>query len=202
MATIVDSNSIINPYTYEEYKGLVVSLAKNSKSSGEENEERISATKINVHRLNRIDKQCELSAILRASIHGFQYDCLWILITESWCGDGAQCIPVISKIANQSSNIELKLIFRDENLNLIDRYLTNGSRSVPKLICIDKTTHHEIGTWGPRPIEIQKMVLDYKKNNPNSTHDEFVNNLHLCYARDKTQSIQDEFIDLLKVWNL
>lgn len=201
MIATTTSEKINNPYTYEDYKDLVLTLAENSKSTGEENEERIAATKINVQRIKRIDKQCELTPDLLNTIDKFKSNCLWILISESWCGDGAQCIPVISKIAQQSPNVELKLILRDENPQFMDAYLTNGSRSVPKLICIDKNNNQEIGTWGPRPLEIQKMVLDYKKNNPNSTHEEFVTNLHLWYAKDKTKSIQNEFIDILNTWS-
>lgn len=201
MIATTTSEKINNPYTYEDYKDLVLTLAENSKSTGEENEERIAATKINAQRIKRIDKQCELTPDLLNTIDKFKSNCLWILISESWCGDGAQCIPVISKIAQQSSNVELKLILRDENPQFMDAYLTNGSRSVPKLICIDKNNNQEIGTWGPRPLEIQKMVLDYKKNNPNSTHEEFVTNLHLWYAKDKTKSIQNEFIDLINTWS-
>lgn len=201
MIATTTSEKINNPYTYEDYKDLVLTLAENSKSTGEENEERIAATKINAQRIKRIDKQCELTPDLLNTIDKFKSNCLWILISESWCGDGAQCIPVISKIAQQSPNVELKLILRDENPQFMDAYLTNGSRSVPKLICIDKNNNQEIGTWGPRPLEIQKMVLDYKKNNPNSTHEEFVTNLHLWYAKDKTKSIQNEFIDLLNTWS-
>jgi hypothetical protein len=201
MVASLTPENFINPYTYEEYKTLIYTLAKSSSNTGDKSEERVSATKINAQRIKRIDKQCELTENLINSIQNFKTDCFWILITESWCGDGAQCIPVISKIVEQSQNIELKLLLRDENLDIIDLYLTNGSRSVPKLICIDKNSNEDIGVWGPRPNEIQKMVLDYKTNNPNSTHDEFVNNLHLWYARDKTQSIQDEFIDLLNAWN-
>lgn len=202
METTTTSEKIINPYTYENYKHLVLTLSENSKSTGEENEERIAATKINAQRIKRIDKQCELSSDLLNTIKKFKSNCLWILIAESWCGDGAQCIPVISKIAQQSSNIELKLILRDENSEFMNSYLTNGSRSVPKLICINKNNNKELGTWGPRPLEIQKMVLDYKKNNPKATHEEFVANLHLWYARDKTISIQKEFIELLNSWDM
>lgn len=201
MIATTTSVKINNPYSYEDYKYLVLTLAENSKSTGEENEERIAATKINAQRIKRIDKQCELTQDLINTIDVFKSNCLWILIAESWCGDGAQCIPVISKIAQQATNVELKLILRDENPKFMDGYLTNGSRSVPKLICIDKNNNQEIGTWGPRPVEIQKMVLDYKKNNPNSTHEEFVTNLHLWYAKDKTKSMQNEFIDLLNSWS-
>jgi hypothetical protein len=52
--------------------------------------------------------------------------------------------------------------------------------------------------WGPRPKAIQEMVSAYKQEFPNATHDEFVQQLHLWYARDKTNAIQNEFKELLK----
>ena len=59
---------------------------------------------------------------------------IWLIITEGWCGDAAQCIPTIEKIAAESKNIETHYVLRDENLDLIDEYLTNNARSIPKLI--------------------------------------------------------------------
>lgn len=188
-------------FRYNEYKDLIINLAENGDTTGEKTISRIEATKINAQRFSRIDKYCELSLELIEEINKFKLNCLWILITESWCGDGAQCIPVIAKIAGQAANIELILILRDENPQIMDRYLTNGSRSIPKLICIDKNTNKEIGIWGPRPYKIQKMAMDFKTNNPCATHEAFVANLHLCYARDKTNAIQDEFVKMFNDWD-
>lgn len=201
METITLIEKITNPYTYKDYKDLVLNLAENSGNTGEKTNERIVATKLNSQRLKRIDKQCELNTELINAIKEYKTEVVWILLVESWCGDGAQCLPVISKIADTSSNIELKIILRDENSEIMDSYLTNGSRSIPKLICINKNTNEEIGTWGPRPTNIQKMVIEYKKEFPNANHDEFVTNLHLLYAKDKTKSIQEDFLALLKHWN-
>lgn len=201
METIISTEKIKKTYTYEDYKNLVYTLTEKSSNTGEKTEERIVATKLNSQRLKRIDKQCELIIELKKEIKEYKTNSLWILLVESWCGDGAQCLPVISKIANESSNIELKIILRDENIEIMDSYLTNGSRSIPKLICINKNTNEEIGTWGPRPTNIQKMVFEFKQDFPNANHEEFVTNLHLLYARDKTVSIQTDFLNLFKFWN-
>lgn len=186
---------IINPYSYSEYKDLVVKLAEEKKCSGEKTPERINATALNAQRMKRIDKQFELNADLMKVISLINKKYTWILIVESWCGDGAQCVPIIAKIAESNPNIELNLILRDENPTYMDNFLTNGARAIPKLIFMHNG--NAIGTWGPRPKAIQNMVTNYKLNNPNVSHEDFVTLLHLWYARDKTQSLQNEFKDLL-----
>lgn len=126
-----------------------------------------------------------------------KYKWLWLVITEAWCGDAAQNIPVIAKIAEINSNIELKFILRGENLVVMDTYLTNGGRSIPKLICLDSQTLEELGTWGPRPVIAQKRFMK-DKTDPDVSHEEMVKNNQLWYLQDKTLSIQNEFLELIK----
>lgn len=188
--------------SYPEYRDLVIQLAAEGKTSGEQNDEHIKATVINAQRMKRIDKQCELKPQLTelAAMVTDQYT--WFVITEAWCGDSAQNTPVIAKIAEASPNINLRLLFRDQHPEIIDRFLTNGSRSIPKLICVNEITQALVGTWGPRPALIQDHVTEYKLLNPDSTKDEFNKNLHLWYARDKTIALQDEFLSLFSEWGL
>ena len=188
-------------YSYDQYKDIVFDYASERKTSGEQLEERIAATFINAQRIKRIDKQCIINENLSLITKNISKKHRWILIVESWCGDGAQCTPVISKIADLNSNIKLEVIFRDDNLEVMDCFLTNGSRSIPKLICIDESNDIIVGTWGPRPKAIQDMVVEFKKNSPEATHDELVKNIHLWYAQDKTKSIQKEFLVLLNKLN-
>ena len=187
-------------YSYESYKVLVLKMAEEGLTSGEQTEEHIAATQINAQRMKRIDKQCVVQPELEALLKTVSKKMKWIVITEAWCGDSAQCIPVLAKIADASSYIELNLIFRDENPECMDAFLTNGSRSIPKLICLNETGEEIVGTWGPRPEAIRLQIEEYKKNNPQVTHDEFVKNLHLWYARDKTNAIQMDFVRLLGEW--
>lgn len=189
-------------YNYNEYKHLVEDCVEKNKTTGSEQlPERIDATKLNATRIKRIDKQITLLPALIEILNKLHKKLTWVVLTEAWCGDGAQNIPVISKIAEYTPNIELKILLRDDNLSLMDKYLTNGSRSVPKLICFDAATEKELGTWGARPTKIQNMVKDYKAANPDVSHDEFVKNLHLWYAKDKGESLQDDFIQLIKSWS-
>ena len=187
-----------NTYKYETYKEIVFRLADEGKNSGTIDEERIAATLINKQRIKRIDKQCVLQDELAQLIAAIKTKLTWFVLTESWCGDGAQCIPVLAKMAAVNPNIEMHLLFRDEHPAIMDAYLTNGSRSIPKLIIVDQASGKELQQWGPRPKAIQEMVSAYKQEFPNATHDEFVQQLHLWYARDKTNAIQNEFKELLK----
>jgi hypothetical protein len=195
-------HNITQSYNYEEYKKMVIKYAEEYTTSGEQLKERIAATLINAQRMKRIDKQCIINYNLHTLTSQINKKQKWLLISETWCGDSAQCVPVIAKIAELNANIKLEIIFRDEHLDVIDSFLTNGSRSIPKLISIDEETESINFIWGPRPQAIQNKVMELKNNNHEITHDELVKKIHLWYAQDKTKSIQSEFIDLLNKVNI
>ena len=201
---VLENLSKVNsPYSYDEYSNLVIdNVQKGTTTGSEQLIERIEATKINAQRMTRIEKQVEVKKEISAAVSKITDKWEWIVIAESWCGDAAQNIPIIAKIANLSPNINFKIVLRDQNLELMDAYLTNGARSIPKLICFDAASKEEIGIWGSRPVKIQQMVIDFKKQNVGYTHDELVKNIHLWYAKDKGEALQSEFLELLKKWTV
>ena len=148
MKTITLHN-ITQSYNYENYRNLVLKYAEDSKTSGDQSEEKIAATFINAQRMKRIDKQCVINNNLNRLVSQINKKQKWIVISETWCGDSAQCLPVIAKIAKLNKNIKLEIIFRDEHLEVIDAFLTNGTRSIPKLICVDEETESVNYIWGP-----------------------------------------------------
>ena len=195
-------NQIEKSYSYKEYKSKVEELIDtNSCSGNEQSVEKIGFTRLNAYRTNRMNKQFTVNEELESNLKNLHGDLIWIVLVESWCGDAAQCLPAIEKIAGSASNVELKIIFRDEHPEIMSKYLTNGGKAIPKLICFDKNSGEEVGTWGPRPINIQKMVLGYKENYPQATHDDFITNLHLWYGRDRGRSILFDFIQLINQWS-
>lgn len=184
-------------FNYNEYKDLIVSLFAEGLATGEvHNEARISATKINLQRIHRLDKTTVVINALDEKIKKITNSQTWYLITEGWCGDSAQCTPIIAKIADLSDKVTLKLILRDENLPIMEQFLTNGGKAIPKLIIVDDLKNEVIATWGPRPTAIQKMVVDYKNEFTLADHDEFTKNLHLWYAKDKGHALQHDFLEL------
>ncbi len=192
---------LINATSYELYKNRVLDLAKLGITSGiEPTEERIEATKINAQRMKRIDKYAEVIPSIDRLLGNLKRPWKWIVLSEAWCGDSAQCLPFIAKIASLSEHIQMQVVMRDENPELMNMYLTKGSRSIPKLICLDTLTGTELGVWGPRPKGIQERVDEYKSQNPDVTHEVFVVNLHLWYALDKGESLQAQFETILAEW--
>jgi len=187
-------------FDFPAYKAFINKLANINLSTGELSEDHINATRINAHRIKRIDRQIEIIPDLKHAIESVKNNWEWLILVESWCGDGAQNLPIIAKIAALSENIKLTIRLRDENTELMDAHLTNGSRAIPKLICINTNNQKEIGKWGPRPVAIQEKVKKLKANNPLITHSELSKNLHLWYAKDKGLSLQNEFIQLINEW--
>lgn len=185
---------------YSQYFALVKQLAEQNQTSGlEQSAQRIQATRLNAQRMKRLTTTLELLPEIKMELSQTRNQWKWFILSEAWCGDGAQNIPVIAKIASFLPNVSLQILLRDENPEIMDAYLTNGSRSIPKLICLDDK-NREVGTWGPRPQAIQQKVLELKKQNPTISHDDFLLQLHSWYAQDKGISLQQEIISLLKKW--
>jgi len=200
--TAIDFNTATQLYTYEEFKNLVNNLLAEGKVTGDiQTEKLVETTKMNMHRMNRIERTAKLNDDLVSALSQINTPLTWYVITEGWCGDGSQNLPILAKMAAQNPNITLKFLLRDENPEIMDAYLTNGGKSVPKLIVINQVTEEELGTWGPRPQKIQEMVVTFKKENPELFKTEFGKNLHLWYAKDKTQAMQKEFVEMVKSWS-
>ncbi|MDX2306126.1 MAG: thioredoxin family protein [Microscillaceae bacterium] len=198
---VITQELIDKALTYEAYRGLVDQLLTEGKTTGpNQSDDLTHYTQLNVQRMNRWDKTAQIDDALKAEIGKVQEKWIWLIITEGWCGDAAHNIPIIVKMAALNPNIELKFILRDENLEVMDAYLTDGGRSIPKLIALNAGTLEELGTWGPRPESIQELVKEYKKN-PQESYSKFSEKVQLWYSKDKAQSIQREFNALIRTWN-
>tara|TARA_R110002072_G_scaffold45344_1_gene126229 strand:- start:959 stop:1585 length:627 start_codon:yes stop_codon:yes gene_type:complete len=197
----IDFQLINEAMNYDEYTALLTKLLSEGKTTGEnQSEEMLHYAKLNLQRMKRLNKTIELSSKLKTTLsHPRSKKMIWLVITEGWCGDAAQNIPLINHIAEKSVNIELKLILRDQHLEIMDQFLTNGSRSIPKLIALNATDLSILGTWGPRANEAQKMVETFKKQTTGD-YQEFAKVLQLWYAKDKTSAQQEEFESLIPTW--
>lgn len=195
----ITNESLKKGISYEDYRALVRALVERESTSGlEKTEALINYTMLNDRRMKRWDKTIKFSEEIKERISNFNGNVTWLVITESWCGDAAHVIPVLNKIAEQSENIQLKLVFRDENPQLMDQFLTNGGRAIAKLIMIDNTNHEVLNTFGPRPSEATQMVVDYKAEHGLLTP-EFKENLQVWYNKNKGQSIVDDVLAMLGV---
>jgi Thioredoxin len=200
MENVAFQNSI-NPKELKKYieKGISYAQYRKELESGLEsnqNNELQTYIELNQHRMNRLDKRVALSPEIIESIASINEKIYWIVLTEHWCGDAAQILPVLNRIAEKSeSKIELKLIYRDENLELMDKFLTNGARAIPKLIQLNDQLEIK-NQWGPRPQSAQELVI-HLKSNP-ETAASYSEQLHKWYAQNKQQEIQNEVTTLLQ----
>lgn len=194
-------NQLQQTFTYPQYEALIDQLLAENKTTGPDQDPKmVQYTQMNQVRMTRIARITVLLPAVQEALAQLSRSLQWVILTEAWCGDAAQNVPVFFKIAEESQGkILLKLLLRDENLELMDQYLTNGTRSIPKLICFDATTGQELGTWGPRPAAAQELYRAFKAD-PVGTKKEFIQNVQLWYARDRTNSMQHEMAQLLQSW--
>jgi hypothetical protein len=190
---IIDISKIKNRYTYEEYKNLSEELVEQKKTTGlSQNESLIEYTKLNYFRMTRVDKTMVVKHDVKEAIGRINEKKYWVLITEAWCGDAAQIVPIIGRLAELNKNIELLIVLRDENPELMDKYLTNGSKSIPILISLNEKFEEE-WHWGPRPKPAQAMVIENKETGAMS-YDELKKSVQIWYAEDKTGTTQSELL--------
>jgi hypothetical protein len=190
-----------NGYTYEEYRKKTQERIENTrpdKLSAKESE-RFDFIKLNQHRSSRIDKCYEVADKLVKEINNIDEPELWMVITENWCGDSAQNLPYIAKIAKENKNIDLRIILRDSHPEIMDFYLTNGTRSIPKLVVFDAEGNERF-SWGPRPMEVQKLFEQWKAEG--IVKPELYEKLHLWYSKDKGKSIEKEILHLIQNLNM
>lgn len=198
---MIDLFSKTQVYSYGAYNQYVRALLDQNKATGPDNsEEKLAATRINLQRIRRLDKMAALSREIIAEVNALKKQWEWTLIIEGWCGDGGQIIPYINKIAALSDNISLNIILRDQNPEIMDNYLTNGTRSIPILICKDVESNRELGFWGSRPVKVLEWIEEFKQNNPDYTSEEFNHKLHLFYAKDRGKAINDDLLSHIQEW--
>ncbi len=185
--------------SFKEYLKLIDDLLAEGKTTDEnQSEAMFNYGKLNRQRMKRLEKTIEINDALKEKARNVKANWIWLIITEGWCGDAAQNIPVIEKIAAENSNIETRYVLRDENLELMDKYLTHTARSIPKLIALDAETLEEIGTWGPRPKAAMDFFLEMKAQGLEKP--QMMENMQRWYNQDKEKSLQAEFEKLFEQW--
>jgi len=192
--------SLEKAMSYQTFRNLVTTLVQENKSTGTTQTEALSNySLLSDRRMKRLDKTLKLTDETVETIKNLNEEFIFLVLMESWCGDGAQTIPVMNKIAELTPNIELKIALRDENDDLMQHFLTNGGKAIPKLIILEKETLHVISDWGSRPSIATKMVNDYKEKN-GSLDAEFKKDLQVWYNKDKGITTQKDIVSLLKVF--
>jgi hypothetical protein len=198
---LIDEELIEGAYSYDEYRTLIKDLLDRGKTTGpNQSDAYVNYTKLNDKRMDRLDKTVTLLDDVKEELQNLDQQWIWLVLTEAWCGDAAQNVPVMKAMSDQTDNIELKLILRDENPEIMNLFLTNGSKSIPKLICLDAETLEVLGSWGPRPEPAQQMVLDWKEQ-PEGDYQELAKQLQRWYNANSNETMEREFISLINEWH-
>lgn len=184
--------------SYPEYYELikkVVETTDTNKLLDEDEIKRFEDTKLNFHRMTRIDKHYFVSEELKNLLLQFDKPQTWLIISATWCGDSAQNIPFIAKMAELNPMINLKIILRDSYPDIMDLYLTNGTRSIPILIAFNENGE-EIFKWGPRPQEAKNLFADLKTKGFEKQY--ILEKLHLWYGRNRGKNLETEMLETIK----
>jgi hypothetical protein len=195
---MIRSETIQNAMDYPTYFSLMENLVAEGRTSGLDQSGRyIAFTKLNLQRMQRLDKTIILLPELVSEVSKLKSEFVCLILTETWCGDAAQTVPIFRSLEKIAPHLQLKFLLRDEHLDIMDQYLTNGSRSIPKLICFNKQSGKELFTWGPRPAELQEIAhkLIQQKVSP----DEKALIIQKWYNTDKTLSVQKELLQLIQL---
>ena len=192
------AKALANSHSYMGYRKIISDLLQDGKSSGRaQSDELTHYTLLNETRMNRLDKTMVVSEEVILKMLNVKKNYVWLVLSEGWCGDAAQILPILNKMAVLTPNIELKIAFRDENEELMNRFLTNGSQSIPKLILLDAESLAVCGNWGPRPKGATHLIKSYKEQY--GVIDETAKKeLQLWYLHDKGLSVQNEVVALLE----
>jgi hypothetical protein len=195
---VLPAESLAGAYTYQAYRQLVDDLLAEGKTTGPEQSEELTAyTDLNVKRMERLDKTVQVQPALAAAAAGLQGHYLWLIITEGWCGDAAQLVPIMEAVAQASQgHLTTRYVLRDEHPELMQNYLTGGGKAIPKLLVVNPDTLVEITHWGPRPAPAQTLL--HKLKAEGATHEEYAREIHTWYAHDRTQTTQTELLALVQ----
>jgi hypothetical protein len=155
----------------------------------------IAYTRLNLHRTLRLERTWLPSPELAAQMKRLDQPLTWLVISEPWCGDSAQCLPCLMVTARLNPLVRLRVLTRDDHPSVMDRFLTDGKRSVPILVALDDEGGERF-RWGPRPAAAQVVVDAARREGvDNSVLQE---RLHLFYGRDRGRALDAELVAVLR----
>lgn len=195
---------ILNGISYQDYKNILIQQVQNFNPGTASQEEinHLENRKLNLHRTSRLDKHFNLSEESIRVLKQMKKKQIWMVLSETWCGDSAQNLPVIAAFEKHSELIEMKILFRDEHPGIMDLYIEDGvKRSIPKLVAFDKFGN-ELFQWGPRPHEAK--LLFEKAITEGIEKDKRSKELHLWYGRNRGINTEKEISQLIlfsSYWN-
>lgn len=194
---IIIENALQNSCNYTEYRAKVAQLLTEGKSSGnEQSEDLLHYSQLNEVRMNRLDKTLAVPEEVKTTLGNLNKKYIWLVLAEGWCGDAAQLLPIMHKMDEVVAAIDLRIVFRDENDPLMQEFLTNGGRAIPKLIIVNADNHEVLAAWGPRPEGATRLIKEFKAKF-GVVNEEAKTELQKWYLHDKGLSTMEEITKIM-----
>jgi hypothetical protein len=195
--TSLVAEAIENSWDYPGYRELVRRQVDEGRTSGlNQSETYVYYTLLNHKRMRRWEKKTALPDSLRQALGRLKEPVIWLVLTETWCGDAAPVLPIMHAFASCSDTIDLRIALRDAHPQLMDRFLTGNARSIPKLLVVRPSDYQVQASWGPRPSEAAQMVEAYRKAH-GTLSGTLREDLQKWYNKDGGRSIAAELSGLL-----
>lgn len=190
---IITNKALSYPEYFEQMKAFVKQGSSSSLSDQEAYNE---YTKLGLARMKRWEKLGKLSSQLIDFLESQNGTIHMLAITESWCGDSGQNLPFFDKMTEHGCS--LHLVYREEEPELMNAHLVNGSKSIPVVIFLD-SEYQVLGQWGPRPQFIQEKVLAFKRSEHSEEEKQEHNQkIQGLYNDDAGQTLCSEVLQILK----
>ena len=143
--------------TYEKYIALwEAHIAQPLKGLDKQARKNLFYAKYNMERAGRVIDAYNMDEKLASLIDAVSEPQRWMVLTEDWCVDSAYALPIIFRAVSRNPHINMRILLRDDNLDIMDQYLTDGGRGIPKLVVFD-ADGQELFQWGPRPQALKQM---------------------------------------------
>ena len=138
----IDGARFATGLTYDEYKAQMT-----------RNRDRVEANE------RRVEIDPEDLAAFR-SINGPVHV---LALAEDWCGDVIANLPVLAALARESGTLDLRIFLRDQNKDLMQRYLNQGKfESIPVFAFFDDQ-FNELGVFIERPASVTERRAEQRR---------------------------------------
>ena len=195
--SILVQQALDKSWDYTGYRELVRKQVDEGRTSGlNQSEAYVYYTLLNHKRMRRWEKKLRGLKKSQLGLAQVQGSWIWLVLTETWCGDAAPVLPIMEAFASGSASLELRICLRDEHPELMDRFLTNSARSIPKLLMIRPSDNRVVSSWGPRPRDAARMVEEYRAEH-GELNEELRVSLQKWYNADRGESLIRELSELL-----
>ncbi len=150
---------------------------------------------INLQRMRRIHKTFKFSNAQKKRIEAIENNFKILIITEGWCGDASQIVPIVERLA-EALKVECKFVLRDQHMDLMENYKTNNTISIPIIVGVDQEGE-ELFRFGPRPARGMEILTKFKENPDRYSKEEFHEDLQRYYNENKGEDTVNELLDLI-----